>query len=181
MLQNLNFNNSDINFVAFCNTAGHKKAIIKVVNNSDIFPFIRHSGTWDRNLLKNVCGKYTDTYLHLDLTSEFALCWLFYQNKQLIGRGGIQSFKNKYISGVEIYLAILPEHRRQGFAKSIILILENYAKLYLGIDYIYANIMMSNGPSINLFDGLGYKSILEYQKVKMWGVDYLTLRKTLSF
>ena len=60
-------------------------------------------------------------------------------------------------AGIGIF--ILDEYRRNGIGKKSVTLIGEYAKKYLNLNCIYANIAKENIPSINLFESCGYEKI----------------------
>ncbi len=107
---------------------------------------------------KFVLTQYLKTQ-HLDIYTSKQLRLVVLDGRNMaIGLIDLFDFEPKHKRvGVGILIDI--NHRRKGFAKEALELLEDYCFNHLDLNQIYANIVIDNLISIKLFENLGYQKV----------------------
>lgn len=79
--------------------------------------------------------------------------------------------------GHVVSIAVLPDYRRKGIGRKLMLESMDRLKIHYGVEEVYLEVRISNTPAIRLYEGLGFKKIKVLKHYYLDGEDaYLMAR-----
>ena len=126
----------------------------KIENNSHYWNYSNQTEPFSRYILKQFINQQKQDIFEVR-QKRFAISL---ETLNTLGFVDIFDFEPMHRrAGIGIF--ILDEYRRNGIGKKSVTLIGEYAKKYLNLNCIYANIAKENIPSINLFESCGYEKI----------------------
>ena len=130
------------------------EVLLKIENDDRYWKYANRTEPYSRNLLQKYIEQQKQDIFEVR-QKRFAISL---ETPNTLGFVDIFDFEPMHRrAGIGIF--ILDEYRRNGIGKKSVTLIGKYAKKYLNLNCIYANIAKENIPSINLFESCGYEKI----------------------
>ena len=130
------------------------EVLLKIENDDRYWKYANRTEPYSRNLLQKYIEQQKQDIFEVR-QKRFAISL---ETINTLGFIDIFDFEPMHRrAGIGIF--ILDEYRRNGIGKKSVTLIGEYAKKYLNLNCIYANIAKENISSINLFESCGYEKI----------------------